>query len=354
MDGKAPRRRNADAFDRFYGRLAQKNMAPLWEVLKDLVTREPVTPVKPAHWRYSDVRPLLFEAGRMISAEEAERRVLVLENPGLPHQSSITHALYAGIQLVMPGEVAPQHRHSQNAIRFVLEGHGATTTVDGERFEMYPGDLILTPSWQWHDHQNETAEPIVWMDGLDIALVGLLDASFMQHANQKEQEVTRAKGTSCATYGANLVPIDNLPVTLHSPLMRYPYEEARRTLEHLRAQSDWDPCHGVRMRYAHPQTGGWALPTMGPAIQLVPKWFETAPYRSTDGAIFAVAEGRGHAIIGEETFALSPQDVIVAPPWMRRRFIGAEDLVLFSFSDRPVQEKLGLWREDRGVPPLAA
>jgi gentisate 1,2-dioxygenase len=122
-------RKNADEFARYYGRLAQKNMAPLWEVMRNLVTPEPVSPVVPAHWRYAEVRPLLFESAAMISAEQAERRVLVLENPGLPHRSSITHSLYAGIQLVMPGEIAPQHRHSQAALRFILEGNGATTTV---------------------------------------------------------------------------------------------------------------------------------------------------------------------------------------------------------------------------------
>ena len=349
MDSQTLLRKNADEFARYYGRLAQKNMAPLWEVMRNLVTPEPVSPVVPAHWRYAEVRPLLFEAGAMISAEQAERRVLVLENPGLPHQSSITHSLYAGIQLVMPGEIAPQHRHSQAALRFILEGNGATTTVDGERFEMYPGDLVLTPSWQWHDHQNETMEPIVWMDGLDIALVRLLDASFSQNSNQKEQEVTRAKESSQTRYGANLLPIDDAPLSLNSPLMRYPYDQARATLERMKTAAALDPHHGIRMRYAHPRTGDWVMPTIGPAIQLIPKGLNTAPYRATDGAIFAVAEGRGTAIIGDKSFALAPKDVFVCPPWVWRKFRAEDDLVLFTFSDRPVQEKLGLWREERGA-----
>lgn len=347
MESHAALRKNADEFARYYARLAKVNMAPLWEVLKNLVTEEPVTPVKPAQWRYSEVRPLLFESAGMISAEQAERRVLVLENPGLPGQSSITHSLYAGIQLVMPGEVAPQHRHSQGALRFILEGRGATTTVDGERFEMYPGDLVLTPSWQWHDHQNETDVPIVWMDGLDIALVNLLDASFMQRSNRAEQDVAKQKETSQIRYGANLLPIDDMPASLNSPLMRYPYDQARATLERMKSASAWDPCNGIRMRYAHPRTGDWAMPTMGPAIQLVPKGFATAPYRATDGTIFAVAEGHGTAKIGDASFTLSPQDVFVCPPWAWRRFEASDDLVLFTFSDRPVQEKLGLWREER-------
>jgi len=342
-------RKNSDDFARYYGRLSEKSMAPLWEVIRNLVTPEPVTPIKPVQWRYADVRPLLFEAGKLISAEEAERRVLVLENPGLPHQATATHSLYAGIQLVLPGEVAPQHRHSQAALRFVLEGKGATTTVDGERLEMYPGDLILTPSFHWHDHQNETDEPIVWMDGLDIALVALLDANFAQSSNQKEQEVTQAKGTSRARYGANMLPIDDAPTTLNSPLMRYPYDEARKSLEHLKTSSDWDPNNGIRMRYAHPKTGDWPMPTMGPAIQLVPKGFKTAGYRSTDGAVFAVVDGTGSVSIGDTRFTLSPHDVFVAPSWAWRKFEADDDLVLFSFSDRPVQEKLGLWREDRAA-----
>jgi gentisate 1,2-dioxygenase len=347
MEAKARARKNADEFARYYGRLKQENMAPLWEVLKNLVTQEPVTPVKPAHWRYKEVRPLLFEAGALISAEEAERRVLVLENPGLPGASSITHSLYAGIQLVLPGEVAPQHRHSQAALRFILEGRGATTTVDGERLPMYPGDLVLTPSWHWHDHQNETDAPIVWMDGLDIALVALLDAGFAQSSNRKEQEVTQARDTSRARYGANLLPLEDHK-TIASPLMRYPYDETRASLEHMKAHSEWDPNNGIRMRYAHPQTGDWAMPTIGPAVQMVPKGFATVPYRSTDGSAFAVAEGRGTVTIGDQSFSLSPQDVFVAPSWVWRKITADEDLVLFTFSDRPVQEKLGLWREERG------
>lgn len=336
-------------FAAYYNRLSQKNVAPLWQVLRKIVTTEPVSPAQPAHWPYQDVRPLLFEAGKLISAEQAERRVLVLENPGLKNLSSITHSLFAGIQLVLPGEVAPQHRHSQAALRFILEGKGATTTVNGERFEMYPGDMILTPSWQWHDHQNETSEPIVWLDGLDIALVALLDASFMQHSNQKEQEVTRPKETSRTLYGANLVPVDDGPVSLNSPLMRFPYAEARAALERLKTTTAWDPCHGIRMRYAHPRTGDWVMPTIGPAIQLVPKNLTTAEYRSTDGAVFAVAEGHGTAKIGSETFSLAPQDVFVCPSWMWRSFTAESDFVLFTFSDRPVQEKLGLWREERST-----
>ena len=170
----------------FYDRIAPANLAPLWEVLHGLVTREPVTPVLPVHWSYEAIRPYVMEAGGLISAKEAERRVLILENPGLRGKASITHTLYAGLQLILPGEVAPAHRHSQAALRFVMEGEGAYTAVNGERVAMQRGDFIITPSWSWHDHGGGTS-PVIWMDGLDVPLVRFLHAEFREEHHQKAQ-----------------------------------------------------------------------------------------------------------------------------------------------------------------------
>jgi hypothetical protein len=136
----------------FYARIGEHAMTPLWEVLHDLVPPQPTTPCVPALWAYDAVRPYLMEAGELISAREAVRRVLVFENPALRGASSITHTLYAGLQLILPGEIAPAHRHTQSAIRFIVEGEGAYTAVDGERVAMSPGDFIVTPAWTWHDH----------------------------------------------------------------------------------------------------------------------------------------------------------------------------------------------------------
>src|ERR671926_1472138 len=164
----------------FYAKIDKKNLTALWLSLADLVTPEPRSACRPASWRFEDIRAYMLEAGGLISAKEAERRVLVLENPGLRGQSKITTDLYAGVQLVLPGEVAPAHRHTQSALRFVLEGEGAYTAVDGERTYMSPGDFVITPSWTWHDHGNDAAAPMVWLDGLDIPLLRLLDASFAE------------------------------------------------------------------------------------------------------------------------------------------------------------------------------
>src|SRR5438045_2677270 len=217
----------------FYQRIDREHLSPLWEVLGNLVPQTPRTPCVPALWRYAVVRPHLLEAGALISAKEAERRVLVLENPGLRGASSITHSLYAGLQLILPGEVAPSHRHTQSALRFIVEGSGAYTAVDGERTTMHPGDFIITPSWTWHDHGNPGNEPVVWMDGLDIQILQLFGAQFMETYPADEQPVTRNEGDSYARYGNNLVPLGPLPASKTSPIFNYPYERSRATLASL-------------------------------------------------------------------------------------------------------------------------
>ncbi len=164
----------------FYRKIDGENLTALWNVMGDLITPEPKSACRPHLWRFDTIRAHMMEAGRLITAKEAERRVLILENPGLRGQSKVTTSLYAGIQLVMPGEVAPAHRHSQSALRFILEGKGAHTAVDGERTRMEPGDFVITPSMTWHDHGNETDEPMFWLDGLDIPLVQFFDASFAE------------------------------------------------------------------------------------------------------------------------------------------------------------------------------
>lgn len=332
----------------FYERISPGNLAPLWESLHALVTPRPVSPVEPCLWRYAEVREHLMEAGRLITAQEAERRVLILENPGLRGQAAITRSLYAGLQLILPGEVAPAHRHTQSALRFVVEGEGAHTAVEGERTVMRPGDLVLTPSWTWHDHGNESDRPMVWLDGLDIPLVRMLDASFAEKLNAEEQPVSRPVGDAPARYGKGLLPVDWKPRSRTSPVFSYPYERTREVLETLRRTDGWDPCHGLKMRYANPATGGHAMPTIGTFVQLLPRGFATEPYRCTDATVFAVVEGEGRTRIGERVLDWGPKDVFVVPSWASHRHEAEAEAVLFSYSDRPVQEKLDLWREARG------
>ena len=332
----------------FYDRIGRHGLAPLWESLHSLVTKTPTTPVQPVKWDYDDVvRPCLMESGTLITAKEAERRVLILENPGLPGRASITHSLYAGLQLILPGEVAPAHRHTQSALRFVIEGEGAYTTVEGEKTVMRPGDFVTTPSWLWHDHGNDGERPMVWMDGLDIPIVQFFDASFAEAGNAESQLVSHPAGDSMARYGANLLPVDWRPGGKNSPIFNYPYARTREALATLAGNGEPDRCHGHKMRYVNPATGDYVMPTIGAFMQLIPSGFTTSRYRSTDGAVYSVVEGEGETIIGETVFHWKPRDIFVVPSWYPHTHRAATESVLFSFSDRPVQEKLGLWREHR-------
>jgi gentisate 1,2-dioxygenase len=332
-----------------YRRMDQQNLAPLWEVLHSLIPNQPDTPCKPALWRYEQARPYLMEAGKLITAKEAVRRVLILENPGMRGQSCVTQSLYAGLQLILPGEIAPSHRHTQSALRFIVEGSGAYTAVDGERTTMHPGDFIITPSWTWHDHGNPGNEPVVWMDGLDIRIVQAFAAQFQETYPEEVQPVSRSEGASSARFGNNLRPLGApAPFGKTSPIFNYPYERSRESLAMLARDADPDPCHGWKMQFVNPLTGGHAMPTIGAFIQLLPKGFATQPYRSTDGTVYSVVEGRGRVTVGNETYDFEPRDSFVVPSWMGFTLAAQEETVLFSFSDRPVQETLGLWREQRG------
>ncbi len=340
-----------DGREAYYRRIEGANLAPLWEVLKGLVPPEPVVPEVPAVWHYEEIRPFIMEAGELITAKEAERRVLVLENPGLRGQSRITTPLYAGLQLILPGEIAPSHRHSQSALRFVIEGEGAYTAVDGERTIMHEGDFVITPPWTWHDHGNESDRPMVWMDGLDVPLVNFLNAGFMESYPEDTQPLSRPDGDALARYGQGILPLGYEAKGRCSPVFNYPYARTREALETMKRTEEWDVCHGLKVQYVNPVDGDYAMPTLGTFMQLLPKGFRTTPYRSTDGTIYACVEGRGRTVVGDTVLDWGPRDVFVVPSWYRHHHEADEEAVLFSFSDRPVQQKLGLWREQRGNDP---
>jgi gentisate 1,2-dioxygenase len=330
----------------YYEKIAKYDLAPLWEVLKDIVTKEPQSRCKPALWKFSDLQKLMAEAGEVITTEEAERRVLVLENPALPGQTRITNSLFAGVQMILPGEVAGAHRHSASAIRLVLDGEGAYTAVEGEKANMSPGDFILTPNWAPHDHGNPSKKPMLWLDVLDVPTINHFEASFAAHFDEAMQNTTRAEGDSLDRFGSGVLP-DGMAVELkNSPVINYTYARTRPILERLRKTGDIDKHHGARVRYVNPVNGGWALPTMGAHLALLPAGFKGAPYRSTDGTIFVCVEGGGRTKIGDETFEWGRNDIFVAPTWMRYSHTADKESVLFSISDRPMQEALGIWREE--------
>jgi len=334
-----------------HARLDAQSAAPLWEVLAKLVPQQPEPAIIPARWRYNDLRPLLMEAGQLITAKEAERRVLVLENPGVRGASRITGSLYAGVQLILPGEVAPSHRHTASALRFILESDGGGyTAVDGERTFMRPGDFVLTPSWTYHDHGNPGTGPVVWLDVLDAPIVNFFDTGFAEHHPEETQPVSRPEGDALLRYGSNMLPLEHKPKGLAAPVFNYPYARSRTVLDQLSRNGPIDPCHGLKLQYVNPATGGYPMPTIAAFMQLLPKGFSGAAYRSTDATIYCVVEGQGKSRIGAETFTWGPRDVFVVPSWCTVAHEASEESVLFSASDRAVQKALGFWREEANIP----
>lgn len=332
-----------------YREMAPANLRPLWESLAELVMPEPNSPAVAHLWSFDAVRDYLMRAGDLISAEQAERRVLILENPGLDGLSSIVPSLYAGLQLILPGEVAPSHRHAQCALRFVMDGDGAFTAVDGEKVVMRPFDLVLTPGWQWHDHGNDSGKPMIWLDGLDIPTVRHFDASFAERLDEKAHPPTVPSGDTRARYGHNMRPIrgslaDRRPA--HQPLFHYPHSDWRPALDTMAASAQIDPHLGHALEFLNPADGGSVMPTISAHVRLLPAGFDTRPRRSTDGTVFVVVEGIGTAQVGDRDFALAPRDLFVVPSWKELRLRAASDLVLFAYSDKAAQEKLNLYREE--------
>jgi len=335
---------------KLYEEMQPEGLFPLWETLSDLVPGQAKSSARVHKWSYDTARNYLMRAGELISANQAERRVLILENPGLPGHAGITPSLYAGLQLILPGEIAPAHRHSQCALRFVLEGDGAYTSVDGERAIMRQFDLVLTPGGQWHDHGNPSDKAMIWLDGLDIPTVRHFDAGFSEKYPQEQFPTRVVPNDSLNRYGRNMRPLrgrvaDRRPA--HQPLFYYPYAEWRAALDTLSANStEVDPHLGHALEFLNPADGGDIMPTISAHVRLLPSGFEGRDRRSSDGSIYVVVEGGGEAFIEGERIALEPRDILAIPSWKTLRFSAHSRMVLFGYSDKACQRKLNLYREE--------
>ncbi len=349
-NGRPGPKHNIDAMrEAFYERISKRDMAPLWQRMSSVVAKEPATRCVPHVWHYDDVKSLVMESGGLITAEEALRRVLILENPAMRGELKATNTLFAGIQMILPGEVAPAHRHVSSAIRFVLDGEGAYTAVEGEKAFMSPGDFVITANWAPHDHGNPSKKPMLWLDVLDAPAVNFFEASFSDYFDEKMQNTTRGDGDSLAFYGSGVLP-DGAPTTLNrSPIINYTYARTRPILDRLKKAGDIDRSHGARVHYVNPVNGGPVLPTMGAQLALLPKGFKGEKYRATDGTIFVCTEGGGTTTVEDKVLEWGVNDVFVVPPWKRYSHQTSKESVLFSISDRPAQEALGIWREQRNA-----
>jgi gentisate 1,2-dioxygenase len=272
--------------------------------------------------------------------------VLILENPAMPGESKATNTLFAGIQMILPGEVAPAHRHVAAAIRFVLDGEGAYTAVDGEKAFMSPGDFVITANWAPHDHGNTSKKPMLWLDVLDFPAINFFETSFAENFDEPTLETTRQNGDSLSLYGSGVLPDGKWDKT-YTPVINYTYARTRPIVERMLKAGEIDKRHGARVHYANPVTGGPVLPTMGAWLAMFPKGFKGEPYRATDGTIFVCVEGHGSTSVDGEALEWGPNDVFVVPPWKRYSHNASKETVLFSISDRPAQQALGIWREGK-------
>jgi gentisate 1,2-dioxygenase len=325
---------------------AENSLLPLWDVFDSIILNEPTPGCGVAHWDYQNVQKLLRRAAAEISTEEAERRVLLFNNPTIDLPFT-THTLAAGMQILLKDEIEGSHRHTQTALRLVVEGSGGYTTTDGEKIWMNPGDVITTPSWTWHDHGKVTDGDLIWFDGIDLPLVNHMKLTFSEFMNEgdRRQKLTKADSDSHYRYGSGFLPINGIPNNSYSPIYSYPYERTREVLEKLRRFEEWNPQHALKIKLSNPLTGDHFLPTIAGFMQLIPAGFETESYRSTEVSIVNVVEGRGTAKIGDTVVSWNKGDVFVIPNWTHYTLSSSVDAVLFYMSDRAAQEKLGLWRE---------
>ncbi len=337
-----------DPAEAYFEKVRAKGMGPLWKVMGELMPTTPRPLEVPYQWKWAEIRDLVYESAKVVSVEDAVRRVLMLLNPGLPPgQAAVTQTLYAGIQIILPGEVAPAHRHTPNALRFVMEGEGAFTTVEGERTILRQGDFVTTPNWTWHDHGNEAKGPVVWLDALDIPLVNALSAMFYEDFPAKSHPVQDAKNSSQRTYGRGLRPAGEKRDRSYSPILNYTYRSALEALESMPA-SAVSPVDGRVVEYLNPLTGGSVLPTMDAFLQRLEPGGQYRAHRHSSSKILMGVEGEGRLEVAGRVFDWKPFDVMVVPAWAPHRLVptGRTPSILFSYTNAPVLRALSLYREE--------
>jgi gentisate 1,2-dioxygenase len=342
----------AEKLESFYAEINAKHLDALWRHRQRVAGRADVTaPYDPHLWRWADVGPFMARTADLVRpGPEAERRVLTLKNPSvLPHEQP-THTISAAVQMVLDGEVAPSHRHTMAAIRFIIQGDGALTFVDGEGCSMHPGDLILTPAWSWHGHVNNTGDPMIWMDSLDVPLIlGLKAGLFEEYPGGEFQAKTRQVDESLSRYGSgHLRPIWERAAASVSPLLSFPWTQTERALREL-AKVDASPFDDVAFQYTNPSTGGHVLPTIGCWIQMLRPGVHTKAHKHPSASIYYAFRGRGATIVDGVQIDWAEGDFFAVPPYAwheHRNGSPSDEAVLFSTNDLPVYESLNLMWED--------
>lgn len=341
--------------------LEQQDIVGFWKLKHDYELFEPFIPEKPGIWRYADYAPLGYAATEIIPIEEADRRNLMFSNPGLPGSGLITRRHFGGVQIIPPGELSPVHGHVGAAIRVMLEGDGAYTTVEGDKSALERGDVVTNPSSAWHETGNEGQEPIMWFDVLDVPFTKSLGTNFFfndyaeiengQRTPKKHQSLKPRTNWSATAYGVGGVRpawvSHQVARGSGSPQFLYRYEPTRALLERLR-DDDGSPHDGIIVDYYSPASGGSVLRTLGVQMQMLRPNEATLERRTTAARICVCLEGSGTTVVGGVELNWQRNDVFVIPGWTwSSHRNGAEASVLYTVTDEPVMRSLGHLVEER-------
>ena len=335
----------------YYQELDRLKAGALWTVANKIEPWQPKSDSVPVLWRYRDLREHVLRSVNLVTPERAGRRVVYLNNPGRRDVSAAVGWLYSGLQVMNPGEVASAHAHSASALRFIMEGAGAYTIVDGHKMTLAANDFVLTPNGTWHEHGvSGDGTPCIWQDGLDIPLVNALEAGFYAVHPDLQQAVTYPVDDSTATWGGTALR----PQTSHwdkkySPLFKYEWLATYETLTRYAKVTDGSLFDGVLMHYTNPLTGGPVMPTIGASMQMLRPGEHTLAHRHTGSYLYQVAKGSGYSIVDGQRFDWNERDIFCVPSWAFHEHANAsdsEDACLFCFSDLPVMQALGLYREE--------
>ncbi|TDF93227.1 cupin domain-containing protein [Paenibacillus piri] len=335
-----------DKLEQFHERLASENLGPLWASIHSLNTIEPKARPIPYLWKKEHIRRNLEEAEHLLEVGNgADRRAVFLINPGMkdlkPHGwGGATHTLYAAIQAVKPGEVAPAHRHTTTALRFIMQGEGGKGRVNGGEEEFEPGDYLITPTWTWHDHTNQGNETVLWMDCLDTPFTLYMNVCFTEFYPQKQQQLLVPNNYGSRRYQGGMTrPISDRNPSL-APLTRYKWGLTKTGLDGL-SELDPDPYDGHAIEYINPSTGKDANDRIGARMQLLPPNFQGKAHRHVHSNVYHVFKGSGYTVMNGVKFDWSEGDFFVVPPWTWHEHVNASDgeqCYLFSTNDLPLME----------------
>jgi gentisate 1,2-dioxygenase len=335
----------------YYGELERLDAGALWTVANTIEPWEPKSGSVPMLWRYADLRAHVLRSLELVTPEKAGRRVVYLVNPGRRNAAAAVGWLYTGLQVMNAGERASAHRHSTSALRFIMEGSGAYTIVDGHKVTLERNDFVLTPNGTWHEHGVDASGSVcIWQDGLDIPLINALEANFFEVHPNLTQPVAHPVDDTSRIYGApGLHPVDAAWSRGYSPLLKYAWAPTYEALTKYGKATDGSPFDGVMMRYVNPLTGGLVMQTIGAAMQLLRPGERTQAHRHTGSVVYQVAKGHGSSVIGTRRFEWRERDIFCVPSWVFHEHAngsGSEDACLFQFNDFPVMKALGLYREE--------